>query len=322
MKRILAILLATLMVFSLAACGKETKTNDTDTTKTETIDTSKLSEVELKEIAIANATKYINDKYPEYDWEIGVVQDEITDKTYIGYMSNFALCYFGDKTFEELGMHEKTYCITFSYKTDELENENIANVYKWNSAYVVTDATKTGEAGINSCYDTYQANLIQNKMARKLEMLFYGKELAKDDIDRDWIKRTVSFTNLAYFNARYDENQDIYEFLKSTDIVKHKNNYTLVAIIEDEDVALNLTENEKEFLSLFTNVILYTDIEDTHYEYGIEGEYYKFFKGLDLKTLDKSHFSAQNFLKPVFDGIGALYEYDATNDKFVAVPFK
>lgn len=336
MKRLTAFLLAVILVVSLSACGTKTATTSTNTSKTETTDVSKLSEEELKENAIKNATKYIKEKYPEHEWVFDSAKKGSTEKVYMAGLreitdvNNFCVNYFGDKTFEEMGIHENTYCVHFSYETDELENEFVAGKYKWITAYVVTDANKFGQEGIDSCYDALQANTIWNAMAQKLSNIFYGREF-KPDFELDPGSRKIEFTNLAYFNVRYDENQDIYEYLKSINIAKYKDNYTIVALcskgteqqlIECKDMVNNLSKEDKEFLSLFTNIILYTDVEDSPYEYGISGEYFRFFKGLDLKTLDKSYFSAQNFLKPVFDGISTLYEYDATTDELVAVPLK
>ena len=163
MKRLLAILLAMIMVLSLAACGKETtdsadrgNTGKTESvSKNDVVDTSKLSVEELSQIAIENANAYLKEKYPDATFEYSdITPDEEYDSVTKEMKKNrFS---FNGKTFEENGIHKKTYRV---------------NYYAANGdpISVVTDVSLKNESGKNSCYDNYQLKKIMYEIFLKLE---------------------------------------------------------------------------------------------------------------------------------------------------------
>ena len=74
-------------------------------------------------------------------------------------------------------------------------------------AYVLTDVSKTGQAGIDSCYDNYQTSLIHNAIY---------KEVSKTApcLDDKYDIADTGFCNLRHFKTFYDETKSITEFIK------------------------------------------------------------------------------------------------------------
>ncbi len=302
MKRLLALLLATLMVFSLVACGKDNKTNNTTNTKTEkseTVDISKMSEDELKETALTNATAYIKQKYPDIDWNKGMV---IEDADFIKQES-----YLNNKTFEELGIHKKTYFVLFSHSTDELANEFIADIYMGKEAYVLTDVSKTGQAGIDSCYDNYQTPLIHNAIYKEVSKI-------APCLDDKYDVADTGFCNLRHFKTYYDETKPIVEFMKTSEEFKDKSSYILLTFSRTSDNVIYeegkvYTDDEKTFLSYFTKVTRYSKLE----KIGEDNE-------LTYTDILLSVESAKD-TTPAYEEykhlIHRVYEWDETQEKFI-----
>lgn len=304
MKKLLSFLLATIMIFSLAACGKETtdsadrgNTEKTESvSKNDVVDTSKLSVEELSQIALDNANAYLKEKYPDATFEYsGITPDEEYDSVTKEMKKNrFS---FNEKTFEENGIHKKTYRV---------------NYYAANGdpISVVTDVSLKNKSGKNSCYDNYQLKKIMYEIFLKLENIlepnktyYDNKKFEVDNYDR---------YNLNYFKTYFDESKGILEFLKTAPEFKDKNSYVLNHFNEDSEEKLSkvtFTGDDKTFLSYFTDIYTYSFVNK--YEFPINSltfDYQRMLgEGSDFYTV----------FAPYLNGIDKIYKYDANDGKFV-----
>lgn len=296
MKRIFALLLAVVLVFSLTACGKDNTTNDNTNTKTkksETVDISKMSEDELTEIAKTNAVEYVKQKYPELTHS-NVTVDNGINEDYVLEEDKYIKYYYNDKTFEENGIHQKTYEVCVCLSDGGLIR-------------VMTDVSKKGTAGINSCYDDYQCEDILTAIFCKASNRKISDIESVDDVFNVGTDRF----NIKFFHTFYDSTKDIIEFLKTAEEFKDKNKYSLVNIgVGDID---NLTSEQQELYSYFTEIYDYSEKRD--YEYPKNSLTYDYNRVYSNGTVG----FYQTFA-PYLNGIEKVWKYDATAGKFIEVP--
>lgn len=298
MNKIIALLLSLVMVFSLSACGDKTtnSSNEENIKKSDIVDISKMSEEELMEIAETNAIAYLKQKYPDLDYSASTSIDVSNGFSYVYDELKQVKYYYNDKTFEENGIHKKTYEVTIFGLSE-------------NAINVMTDVSKKGTAGINSCYDDYQYEDILKAIFCKANQ----KEVSDTDSIDDVFNGEKDRFNIGYFHTFYDNTKSIVEFLETAKEFKDKSKYNLVCIERIYADITNLSQEQKTFYSYFTEIYFYS--MENNYRYPENSLTPNHKRVYNIGTV-----GFYNTLAPYLDGIDKVLKFDATVGEFVEIP--
>ena len=134
MKKLLALLIAIIMCFSLVACGSSSESGVEPSTKEDTTETTNESKDEVKEIDMNNLEQYYDvSKFPgtprAYTGKV-VYHSESKNETHIANAENSANDYFVCEYMKELSMDEEYTCIAVDNNTpDNADDDLLAYVF-------------------------------------------------------------------------------------------------------------------------------------------------------------------------------------------------